>query len=73
MQTRDAVQVISLPKVTNRAMCPYKALKALRKLYPMTEMHSVFQVRTPSGWQPLMDTRVRKDLKSINIALGLNP
>ena len=49
MQTRDAVQVISLSKLSNRAMCPYRALKSLKKLYPTAEMHSVFQVRTPSG------------------------
>ena len=73
MQTRDAVQVISLPRVTNRAICPYKALKTLKKLYPMTEMHAVCQVRKPSGWQPLTDTRVRKALNSINITLGLDP
>ena len=67
----DAMQVISLPKVTNRAICPYKALKALKKMYPMTCI-LFSQVRTPSGWQPLTDTRVRKALKSINMTLGLD-
>ena len=73
IQNRDAVQVISLPKVSNRVICPYKALRALFRLHPMTEIHSVFQVKMPSGWQPLTDSRVRKALKSINMALGLNP
>ena len=73
MQDRNTVQVISLPRVSNRAICPFKALRALSRLYPMTETHPVFQVKMPSGWQPLTDSRVRKALKSINMALGLNP
>ena len=32
MQNRDAVQVISLPKVSNRAICPFRALRALKKI-----------------------------------------
>ena len=73
LQDRDRVQVVSLPKIANRIICPYRALKALTKLYPMTNSDSVFQFKMPSGWQPLTDTRVRKVLKSINITLGLNP
>ena len=73
MQNRDAVQVISLPKVSNRAICPYRALRALNKLYPMSDSDSVFQISTSSGWQPLTDSRVRKTLKSINMTLGLDP
>ena len=73
MQTRDAVQVISLPKVSNRAICPFRALKALKKFYPMTATHSAFQINTSGGWQPLTDSRVRKALKSINMTLGLDP
>ena len=30
LQNRDLVQVISLPKVSNRAICPYRALKTLK-------------------------------------------
>ena len=73
LQDRDRVQVVSLPKIANRIICPYRALKALTKLYPMTDSESVFQIKMPSGWQPLTDTRVRKVLKSINMTLGLNP
>ena len=73
MQTRDAVQVISLPKVSNRAICPFRALKALKKYYPMTATHSAFQINISGGWQPLTDSRVRKALKSINMTLGLDP
>ena len=39
----------------------------------MTEMHSEFQVKTTSGWQPLTNSKVRKALKSINMTLGLDP
>ena len=73
IQNRDVVQVISLPKVSNRTICPFRTLKALTKLYPMTASNSVFQISTSSGWQPLTDSRVRKALKSINMTLGLNP
>ena len=73
MQNRDAVQVISLPKVSNWAICSFRALKALKKYYPMTATHSAFQINISGGWQPLTDSRVRKALKSINMTLGLDP
>ena len=44
-----------------------KTLKVLTTLYPMSDTHSVFQVKGPSGWQPLNNNRVRKVLKSINM------
>ena len=69
---KDKVQVVSMPKVANRAICPYRALKALAKLYPMTDSECAFQSKMPSGWQPLTDTRVRKVLKSTNMTLGLH-
>ena len=72
MQTRDSVQVISLPKVANLIICSYTALKAVTRLYVMTDIHSV-QVKTSRSWQRLTDTRVRKALKSINMTLGLKP
>ena len=71
MPTRDAVQVFSVPKVVSPTICPYRDLKVLTTLYPMSDRHSVFQVKAPSGWQPLTDTR--KALKSINLTLDLNP
>ena len=73
MQNRDIVQVISLPKLINRSICPFRALKALYKFYPMSPITSVFQVHGNSGWQPFTDTKVRKCLKAINVSLGLNP
>ena len=36
LQNRDVVQIISLPKVSNRVICPYRALRALKKWYPVT-------------------------------------
>ena len=73
MQNRDAVQVICLPKLTNPVICPYKALKALKKLYPMSAVTSLFQIHGNTSWQPLTDSKVRKCLKTINVSLGLNP
>ena len=76
MQNRDTVKVISLPKLKKNRLvcpCPFKTLKALCKLYPMSSVTSVFQVHGNSRWQPLTDTKVRKCLKVINVSLGLNP
>ena len=73
IQTRDTAQVISLPKLKNRIICPFRALKALQVLYPMSADHSAFQVNVQSGWQPITDSKIRKCLKSINMTLGLNP
>ena len=73
MQNRDAVQVICLPKLTNPVICPYKALKALTKMYPMSAVTSLFQIHGNISWQPLTDSKVRKCLKTINVSLGLNP
>ena len=60
MQTRDVAQVVSLPKLKKKIICPFRALKALSTIYPMSAGHSVFQVNTHLGWQPLTDTKVRK-------------
>ena len=73
IQTRDSVQVVSLPKLSNKLICPFRALKALGSLYPMSADHSAFQVKMQSGWQPLTDSKIRKCLKSMNMTLGLNP
>ena len=73
MQSRDTVQVICLPRLKNSVICPFRALKALYKLYPMSPTTSVFQIHNKSSWQPLTDTKVRKCLKAINVSLGLNP
>ena len=73
IQTRDVVQVVSLPKLKNKLICPFQALKALESLYPMSVDQCAFQVKMQSGWQPIMDSKVRKSLKSIKMTLGLYP
>ena len=73
MQTRDVAQVVSLPKLKNKIICPFTALRALATMYPMSADRSAFQFETHLGWQPLTDTKVRKCLTSINMAMGLNP
>ena len=73
MQTRDSVQILTLPRLTDVDICPRAALKALKKLYPMSDHSSLFQYHGPNGWSPLIDSKARKVLKSINVQLGLNP
>ena len=73
MQTRDSVQILTLPRLTDVDICPRAALKALKKLYPMSDHSSLFQYHGPNGWSPLIDSKARKGLKSINVQLGLNP
>ena len=73
LQTRDRVQCLSLPKLQNKPICPYTALKKLFTLYSMSGNTPLFQIQTLQGWQPLTDARVRKSLKQINIHLGLRP
>ena len=72
-QNRDKVQCIILPKLRNSLICPHKAIKSLYRLYDMSSSTSLFQIKTTQGWIPLTDSRVIKDLKSINLVLGLNP
>ena len=73
MQTRDKVQCVTLPKLKLKTICPFRAVKALFKLYPMSASTSLLQIHTPLGSNPLIDSRVRKALKTINAHLGLSP
>ena len=73
MQSRDTAQCITLPKLQDPTICPYSALKALFHLYPMSPHTSLFQVPTPSGLNPITDSRVRKVLKVLNQTLGIHP
>ena len=73
IQSRDTVQCITLPKLQDSTICPFSALKALFRLYPMSAVTSLFQVPAPSGLNPLTDSRVRKILKVINQSLGFHP
>ena len=71
MQTRDRVQCVTLPRLHDKRICA--ALKALFRTYPMSSNSTLFQISTTRGYITLTDSRVRKTLKSINQALGLNP
>ena len=73
IQTRDRVQCLTLPKLSNRSICPYTALRQFFKLYPMSGVTPLFQIQKSQGLHPLTDSRVRKPLKQINIHLGLRP
>ena len=73
MQTRDRVVFLSLPKLSNRLICPFRVLKSLFKEFPMSATTSLFQIPTSLGSNPVTDSKVRKILKKINIKLGLSP
>ena len=69
MQTRDAVQILTLPRLADKTLCPRSALKALQLLYPFDKHSPLFQWKGLAGWGPLIDSRVRKTLRQLNIAL----
>ena len=73
LQTRDTAHVITLPKLKDRSICPWAALKCLFQSYQMSSTTSLFQIHTSSGWAPLIDSIVRKSLSALNVAVGLNP
>ena len=73
IQTRDRIQCITVPRLHNKLICPYSALKALFKAYAMSPTSSLFQIPISRGYIPLTDSRVCKVMKSINQTLGLNP
>ena len=70
MQNRDMVQVISLPKLENGLICPFRALKALSRLYPMSAITSAFQFDSSLGWQTHTHIKVRQCLIAINMTGG---
>ena len=72
MQTRDKIQVLTLPKLSDTIMCPFSALKSLFDLYPMSPHTSVFQIQTNLSLNPVTDSSVRKTLKAINVKLDLH-
>ena len=71
MQSRDKVQCITVPKLENKVICPFRAVKKLHALYPFTSTTSLLQVPSHQGLIPLTDSKMRKILKSINLALDL--
>ena len=73
MQTRDRVQCVTIPKLRNKVICPYRALRQLFKLYSLSYDSPLFQIQKSHGWIPLTDSKVRKALKISNSHLGLRP
>ena len=73
LQNRDRVQCLTLPKLSNKVICPHRALELLFKLYPMSGVTPLFQIYKTQGLNPLIDSQVRKILKRIDIHLGLRP
>ena len=73
MQTRDKVQCITVPKLKNKLICPFRAVRDLQVLYPFSSSTSLLQISSHQGLIPLTDSKMRKILKSINLSLGLEP
>ena len=73
LQTRDKVQVLTLPKLAFAHLCPYRALKKIIKIYNPTGEQPLFQVYTSQGWVVLTDSKIRKCLSRLNVKLGFSP
>ena len=72
IQTKDRVEILTLPKLVDSDLCPRLALKALFNIYHMSSSSSLFQIHTRNGWVTLIDSKVRKVLSKINVSLGLH-
>ena len=73
LQTRDKVQVLTLPKLASTLICPYRALKSIFKLYNPSGHQPLFQVRSGKAWVVLTDSKIRKSLTKINTKMGFEP
>ena len=71
LQLNDQVKVITLPRLKGRTICPYEALKQIFRLYAPSSREPLFQCLTHLGYQVATDSKVRKTLASINLALNL--
>ena len=69
MQTRDKVQCITVSKLKNKTICPFRAVRDLQVLYPFTSATSLLQNSSHQGLIPLTDSKMCKILKSINLSL----
>ena len=65
IQTRDQVKVITLPRLAKNPLCPYRALKAIFKLYNPSQNDPLFQFKYSSAWKVLIDSKIRKILSLI--------
>ena len=59
-QNRNSAHVLYLPKLKDSNLCPHKALSAIFALYASQPHKPLFQIKTPSGWQSLIDSCIRK-------------
>ena len=73
LQLNDQVKVITLPRLKGRSICPYEALKQIFRLYAPSSKEPLFQCLTHLVYQVATDSKVRKTLASINLALPCFP
>ena len=71
IQSRDEVRVITLPRLADKVICPYLALRAVIQLYSSDTNQPLFQTYSNKKWQPMTDSRVRKTLARIVQLMGL--
>ena len=71
IQYRDEYKMVTIPKLGVSPICPYRALKKIMALYNPGQNEPLFQVQTAAGWQVLTDTRIKKTLAKINLAIDL--
>ena len=73
LQTHDQIKIISLPNLGKSPLCPYHALKKLFTIYNPSKNQPLFQYRYAAGWNPLIDSKIRKTLSLINVKLHFPP
>ena len=71
LQNNDQVRVITLPRLKGQIICPYEALKQVFRLYAPSGNQPLFQYLVHQGYQVATDSKVRKTLAAINLALNL--
>ena len=70
LQSRDQVRIITLPRLSDKVLCPYLALRALTQLYNPSSTEPLFQIQNANHCQPMTDSRVRKTLARIIQLMG---
>ena len=67
---RNKVHILTLPRIKGSNLSPRQALLAILRLYLPGPNDPLFQIKSPSGWQVLIDSRVRKFLSKMNVKMG---
>ena len=52
MQTRDAVHILTMPRLLDKKLCPRSAPIALQSLYPFDSQSPLFQWQGTGRWAP---------------------